>query len=267
MRVSEDLTFSLSNSPQGQEYRGRSILKLLARRLQDHTSPFRESIMRSKHAVLGVVSVAALSALSSTAFAVPCGTTVLSNWLGTGFSCTVGDKTFSNFLYNPDGFNVPASSVGVTPVGDGTNSPGLLFNGGWQNTGTTALDAIIGFTVTAPATTPITDASLTVSGILPVTTFRDVETLSNGIVLTASNANPGPITASFAPVTTLTQTEDLTVFPGATGAIVGVSLITKNFSETTTPPPVPEPGSLVLLGSMLVGFGWIGYRGRTKPLR
>jgi PEP-CTERM motif len=220
--------------------------------------------MRPKQAVLGVASAAALSALSNTAFAVPCGTTVLSNWLAPGFSCTVADKTFSGFTYNADGFNVPATSVGVTPVGNGTSNPGLLFNAGWSNTGTTTLDAVIGFTATAPASTPITDASLTVSGVLPGSTFRDVETLSNGTVLTASEANPGPITASFAPVTTLTQTEDLTVFPGGTGAIVGVSLITKNFSETPTPPSVPEPGSLALLGSMLVGFGWLGRRGRKS---
>ena len=78
---------------------------------------------------------------------------------GFWFSCTIADKTFSNFLYNPDGFNVPAANVGVTPVGAGTSSPGILFNGGWQNTGTTNLDATIGFTVTAPASGPITDAS------------------------------------------------------------------------------------------------------------
>ena len=70
--------------------------------------------MSPRYAVLGVTSAAALSALSSTAVAAPCVTTVLSDWLGTGFSCTVGDKTFSNFTYNPDGFNVPATVVGVT---------------------------------------------------------------------------------------------------------------------------------------------------------
>src|SRR5438309_5831861 len=136
--------------------------------------PSWRTSMRLKHAALGAVSAVALSALSSTSFAGPCGTTVLSNWRGAGFSCSVGDKTFSNFLYNPDGFNTPASSVGVTPVGDG-----LVFNGGWTNTDTVIHDALIGFTVTVPDSDPITDAALTVSGILPGTVFTDVETLSN----------------------------------------------------------------------------------------
>ena len=85
--------------------------------------------------------------------------------------------------------------------------------------------------------------------------------MSNGVVLTASQANPGPITANFAPVTTLSQVEDLTVFPGAAGAIVGVSLITKSFSETSS---IPEPGSLALFGSTLAGFGWLGRRLRKS---
>jgi hypothetical protein len=74
--------------------------------------------MRSKHAMLGVASAAALSAASSTAVAAPCVTTVLSDWLGTGFSCTVGDQTFSNFTYNPDGFNVPATRWRRCGAGD-----------------------------------------------------------------------------------------------------------------------------------------------------
>jgi len=45
-----------------------------------------------------LVSLAAMVA-SGSANAVPCGSTTLDNWLVSGFSCTVGDKTFSGFVY------------------------------------------------------------------------------------------------------------------------------------------------------------------------
>ena len=119
--------------------------------------------MNKRRALVGVAA-----ALITTSFlgapdmaaAATCGTTTLNNWLVSGFSCTVGDKTFSNFFYQQDGFNgtnghsnVPASSVGVGPAFT-TGGPGIGFNGFWQNTGTTSADVVIAFTVTAPATTP-----------------------------------------------------------------------------------------------------------------
>jgi hypothetical protein len=86
-----------------------------------------------------LVSLAAVVSSGSTN-AAPCGTTTLDNWLVSGFSCTVGDKTFSGFTYSPDGFNgtnglsnVPASSVGVGPSVLTTAGPGLQFNANWQS--------------------------------------------------------------------------------------------------------------------------------------
>jgi hypothetical protein len=59
-------------------------------------------------AVAGAANAAALAA---------CPTTTLSNYLSSGFACTIGDKTFSNFTYGTNtttpGTVNPATSVSV----------------------------------------------------------------------------------------------------------------------------------------------------------
>jgi hypothetical protein len=184
-----------------------------------------------------LVSLTAVVSSGSTN-AAPCGTTTLDVWINiAGFSCTVGDKTFSNFSYSPDGFtNVPASSVGVGPSVLTTAGPGLQFNANWQNTGTTALDAAIGFTVTAPATTPIADFHLLLQGVLG--SVLDVATLSNGVTLTSSDNLEHAI--SFAPVTSLLVTDDIGVNPGGS-----VSILDKQFSQV--PGPVVGAGLPALI--------------------
>jgi hypothetical protein len=199
--------------------------------------------------VSSVVGVAA--ALITTSFlgapiaaAAPCITTTLNNWLVSGFSCTVGNETFSNFSYSPDGFtNVPASSVGVGPSVLTTAGPGLQFNALWANTGTTNLDAAIGFTVTAPATSPITDFHLLLNGV--VGNVLDTATLSNGMILSSSDNLEHAI--SFAPVTTLLVTDDIGVFPGGS-----VSIVDKQFSQV--PGPIVGaglPGLVAACGGLL----------------
>jgi hypothetical protein len=209
--------------------------------------------MRRVSSVVGVA--AALTIMSflgapDMAAAAPCITTTLNNWLVSGFSCTVGNETFSNFSYSPDGFkgtnglsNVPASSVGVGPSVLTTAGPGLQFNANWQNTGTTALDAAIGFTVTAPATTPIADFHLLLNGV--VGSVLDVATLSNGVTLTSSDNLEHAI--SFAPVTSLLVTDDIGVNPGGS-----VSILDKQFSQV--PGPVVGaglPGLIAACGGLL----------------
>src|SRR5262249_19513317 len=189
--------------------------------------------MRRLSSVVGVAAaLTTTSFLPDMAAAVPCGTTTLDNWLVSGFSCTVGDETFSGFTYVQDGFNgtnghsnVPASSVGVGPAFT-THGPGIGFNAFWNNTGTTSADAVITFTVTAPVTTPITDFHLLLAGV--VRSVLDVASLSNGV--TVSSSDNLDHSATFSPVTSLLVIDDIGVNPGGT-----ISAVEKEFSQVPGP--------------------------------
>jgi hypothetical protein len=201
--------------------------------------------------VSSVVGVAA--ALITTSFivapdmaaAAPCGTTTLNNWLGATFSCTVGDLTFSGFSYSPDGFTlVPATSVGVGVATTGL--PGVQFNAFWDNPATSgaAFDAAITFTVTAPATDPITDFHLLLGGAVgPV---LDVASSSSFTLTSSDNLEHS---VSFAPVTSLTVRDDIGVNPGGS-----VSIVDKQFSQVAVPGPVVGaglPGLVMACGGLL----------------
>ena len=217
--------------------------------------------MRRPSSVVGVAA-----ALITTSFlgapdmaaALSCGTTTLDNWLAAGFSCTQGDLTFSGFTYQPDGFNgtnghsnVPASSVGVGPAFT-TAGPGVGFNAFWNNTGTTSADAVLTFTVTAPATTPIVDFHLLLDGV--VGSVLDVASLSNGVTVSSSDNLEHAV--SFAPVTSLLVIDDIGVNPGGT-----ISSVEKQFTQV--PGPVVGAG---LPGLIVAGAGLLGWWRRRRKI-
>jgi len=209
----------------------------------------REDTMKSRLLLLTGIAALAFVGPINTAAAVPCGTTTLDNWLVSGFSCTVRDKTFSGFTYQQGAFNglnghsnVPASSVGVGPAFT-TAGPGVGFNAFWNNTGTTSADALLTFRVTAPATTPIIDFHLLLDGVIgPV---LDVASLSNGVTLSSSDNLEHAV--SFASVTSLLVIDDIGVNPGGT-----ISSVEKQFSQV--PGPVVGaglPGLVMACGGLL----------------
>jgi hypothetical protein len=232
------------------------------------------------------------------AFAAPCqvglGTTnpgtALSNWLTSNFSCTIGDKTFSNFTYIPSGTNpVPASAVTVNAIGpSGTgalitgSNIGLQFNAPWNAAGMgLSSDAAIGFTVTVTGGGPqlISDLGLAqVSGVNPngsasvaelicgtgpsctpnafsTLTFQSSATCPGpGCVLTATTT----LTSNFGSVNVI---KDIAASGGGiAGGFADLSVVQDTFSQTS----VPEPVSMGLLGGglALLGFARLRRSGR-----
>ena len=67
-----------------------------------------------------VLVLSVILASSLFVFADNCPTTTYDNYIAPGFSCGIGDKTFSDFAYtgtsNPPGFSIAPGAIGVTPI-------------------------------------------------------------------------------------------------------------------------------------------------------
>jgi hypothetical protein len=213
--------------------------------------------MRRKSAALGMAAAGAISAVSFSALAGPtvpaCPSARLSTYLsgGTNATCTVLDKTISGVTFSNNASQT-ASDVTVIPQLV-TNDPGLGFGTSFT---VRTVSGSISYTITAPSSDPMTDASLE----FDVTTASagsadNTETLSNGKTLSGSNTTPNPPDVTFAATTSLTVTDAFSANDAT------LSQVINQFSET--PVPTPEPSSLALLGVGLSAFGWVRRRKRT----
>jgi hypothetical protein len=191
--------------------------------------------MRVKSVVLGMAALAALSFGPRPALAAPCPAALLTTYLsgGANATCTVLDKTISGMTVS--GGDPLSTGVDVLTA---ANNPGLEFVGGLF------LPTTIQFTITAPSSNPMTDASLAIGLLESIVGFQVSETLTNGESLAASNSSLTDSVTFAAPVTSLTVTD--------TDSGAGLS-ITNQFSETPVT-GVPEPSSLALLGFGLSAF-------------
>jgi len=216
------------------------------------------------------LSLLVVLACGLAAFGSDCIVTTYDQYLGPGFACGIDDKTFNNFSYSTSGTNqLPASSITVNPINTPFN-PGFLFNAPWGVQAGQTQDSLIGFTVTVnPGGNLINDLSLYMfgAGVLGTGQVSVAETYcagdtfadlcakgTEGTLLTILNSGTSLLHASVTfnnPVSIVDVRKDIELLGGTNGSAALVSGVENQFSE------VPEPGSLVLFGSGIVGLAGV----------
>jgi hypothetical protein len=213
-------------------------------------------------------------ASTATAFAGLCPTATLDNYLGSGFSCGIDDKTFSDWGYssssNPGGFAIPASGVDVTPITTPGN-PGFQFSAPWaasNNSGILMQDSLIGYTVNVnQGGALINDLTLAIVGYGALGTGQVTvdETYCLGAMLpTCSGGTEGTLrvywtssggvtseTVNFAGVSEVSVEKDILLTAGTNGQ-AEVSGVYNQFSEGAG--TTPEPSTLSMLGLGVIGM-------------
>jgi hypothetical protein len=212
--------------------------------------------------------------LAGIGFASACPSATFDHYLGSGFSCGIGDKTFADFAYhstsNPPGFDVPPGSVSVEPITTSGN-PGFEFTAAWMASNASGIltqDSLIEYNVNDGGHNSITDVSLGIGGVgfsgtgsifvdeticlgatLPSCTGGQIEQLavydySGGVHLFDE--------VSFAGVSFIDVQKDIEMSSGTDGT-ARLSLVTNQFSEGTT----PEPGSIALFGTGVLALAGV----------
>jgi len=233
-------------------------------------------LLRWKKALLGLFGPLALLVVGAgTTHATPlCASGVLSTYIGSGYTCALGDATFSNFTYTAtgNGTTAPTTSTNVVAI-DEDGTVGFQVEPVWLVGGTetetitfsfevtTASYDIIRFaasdTATANGTAKINSGSAATLKDGGSTLATEVFTCSSSLCLEG-----GMTELSVSPGTTLLVTDEF--FMTASGGLpvtnsAHISNLTNTFEEL-----IPEPATFILIGSALVGLAVAERRRRSR---
>jgi hypothetical protein len=199
----------------------------------------------------------------------------LSAYLTLTGGCEISDKVFYRFGYGTNtkgaGVAMPASGITVTPLTNDPSDPGFDFQADWTISGAGSADSLIFYDVSTLSGLPlINDESLTWAASTNNTGGSGVASLDEFLCLSGEVGNcqvpivhfglrqspvPSPQVdhVTFDPVNHVSMLKDVFVFAtGTAGATI--TDVTNRTSE------VPEPGSVILLGSCLLVVALLGSR-------